>query len=114
MAQTSSSQWRIEAMARRYNRRFDARRDENEPPLIRVAEQIGANFFREGPLDHWMAWRGLWVPVEIKDPDLLGQAHEYTPAQRRFLQFCHSHNMPWRTWRTRADVLRDLGAKVTA
>jgi hypothetical protein len=67
-----------------------------------------------GPLDWWLLWRGQWVPVEIKDPNVEGRKNEFTPAQRRFFAFAREHGGKWLTWRTTEDVLRDLGARRTA
>lgn len=96
---------------KRYNRN---RRDANEQPLVKTAQQLGAQWWEDGPLDGWVLFRGVWTPCEIKIPEREGEADEYTPAQLRFFRWCSEHRAKWFTWRTDEDVLRDLGAKVAA
>ena len=88
--------------------RFAAKRDANESDLFHVAEQLAAVLVRAPPLDAWSYYRGLWVPVEVKNPEGLNR---YTRAQERFIQLCAIAGAPMFTWRTSSDVLRDLGAK---
>lgn len=93
---------------KRHNRNH---RDANERALIELAASLGAHWVEEGPLDGW-AWiprMGKWMPVEIKAPEKEGLRHEFTPLQRRFFSRCELLNAPHWTWRTSADVLRDLG-----
>lgn len=90
------------------------KRDANEPALIGVARQLGAQFRIGPPLDGWIIWRGVWLPVEIKLPEREGTKHEYTPAQKRFFTFCRDYGGRWLTWRTDADVIRDLGGRRAA
>jgi hypothetical protein len=94
--------------------RWDARRDDVEHELILLARRLGAKLIMGGPLDWWWLRNGQWIPVEIKDPAREGHMHEYTRAQRNFLAFAKEHRGPWLVWRTSDDVIRDLGAKVTA
>lgn len=94
--------------------RYAARRDDNELPLIEHARIFGAQWRVGGPLDGWILWRGLWIPVEIKRPEREGHADEYTPLQRRFFSFCRDYGGKWFTWRTEADVERDLCARRSA
>jgi hypothetical protein len=89
-------------------------RDANEQALLKLAERLGAHWHEAPPLDGWVFVRGRWMPVEIKLPEREGLAHEFTPAQRRFLSWCRQRNAPWWVWRTEADVLRDLGGQVSA
>lgn len=89
--------------------RYAARRDANEPALVRTAIALGAEMIRAGPLDWWAGVRGRWVPVECKSR--LGR---YTPAQQHFLRLCEARGLPVWTWRTEDDVLRDLGARRSA
>lgn len=96
---------------KRYNRN---RRDNNEKPLLAVSERFGAKWWEDGPLDGWTLQRGVWTPTEIKDPVREGLADEYTPQQLRFFRWCSENRAPWFTWRTDADVMRDLGARVVA
>lgn len=98
---------------KRYDRN---RRDANELALITHAKALGAEWQEEGPLDGWV-WISRhmsWMPVEIKMPEREGQKHEYTPAQLRFFRWCSERRAKWFTWRTVADVERDLGARRVA
>lgn len=88
--------------------RFANPRDANEDELLKVALKLGGQWLEQGPLDGWVFWRGIWLPVEIKRPEREGYADEYTPAQKRFFRWCQQHNARWLTWRTPADVIRDL------
>ncbi len=89
--------------------RYDAKRDANEPGLIKFARQIGAEAVRVGPLDWWIGFRGRWTPTEIKT-----EKGKYTDAQIEFLAKCRERQLPVWTWRTEMDVCQSLGAKVTA
>ncbi len=90
-------------------------RDAVEAPLLLVAERLGGAWHRGPPLDGWVhTARHGWRPVEIKDPSREGLKHEHTPAQLRFYAWCRCRNATWLVWRTELDVIRDLGAKVTA
>jgi len=98
---------------RRVHRYSQLTRDANEDPLVQLAERLGAAWHQGPPLDGWICFRGVWVPVEIKTGARLGWADEYTPAQRRFLEWSTRRCAPVWTWRTDADVFASLGAKVT-
>jgi hypothetical protein len=91
-----------------------SRRDTNETRLLTLAERLGAAFVKAPPLDGWLHFRGVWMPVEIKRPEVEGHVYEYTPAQRRFFGWCQVRGARWFVWRTEQDVLRDLGARQTA
>jgi hypothetical protein len=97
---------------KRYNRNT---RDANELALITVAKALGGEWLEEGPLDGWVwiARQRRWMPVEIKLPEREGQAHEYTPMQKRFFTWCRERCAPWFVWRTNADVIRDLSSAAT-
>lgn len=86
--------------ATRYNHR-----DENEPELLRVAEQCGATWQEAGPLDGWVFHRGMWKPVEIKN----GKAGRLRPSQAEFIALCRTLGAPCLLWRTVDDVLASLG-----
>jgi hypothetical protein len=88
-----------------------AKRDANETTLVRFAEQLGAMWEQEGPLDGWTLWRGVWTPTEIKNPD---GRDRYTDSQVLFLAHCKERNAPVWTWRTIDDVLTCLNAKIAA
>ncbi len=87
------------------------RRDANEGPLVRLARSLGALLVQAGPLDWWMWWRGRWVPVEIKNRE---GRNRYTDIQVEFLAAAGERGAPVLTWRDESDVLRDLGARVSA
>lgn len=89
--------------------RYAGKRDENEPELLTVARHLGAVFEKIGPLDWWCGFRGRWIPLEIKTDEGI-----YTPKQVNFIARCKARGLPVWTWRTEADVLRDLGARRTA
>lgn len=92
-------------------KRFAARRDGNEGPLIRLARVMGARVKVCGPLDCWIhTARTGWVPVEIKNPD---GYNRYTPDQIDFREWCAAWKMPTFTWRTREDVIKALGGEDT-
>jgi hypothetical protein len=91
--------------------RFDARRDGNESDLLKAARLIGAMWEEAGPLDGWVFWRGLWVPVENKNPQ---GRNRYTDAQILFLARCKERGAPVWTWRCVEDVFESLGARQTA
>jgi hypothetical protein len=98
----------------RRHRLADVHRDSNEDPLIALAERLGAHILMCGPLDFWVFVRGAWYPVEVKRPEREGAAREYTKLQRNFFRWCQLRNAPWHVWRTETDVMRTLGAKVSA
>ena len=89
--------------------RYDARRDANENDLVAAAEQLGAEWVQDGPLDGWIGWRQRWFPCEIKTAK-----GKYTEAQVKFLTRCRLRGLPVFTWRTLEDVTASLGAKVSA
>jgi hypothetical protein len=88
-----------------------ARRDQNEPELVRLARQIGAVMWPlQEPVDCLCGWRGKWTPTEIKN----GKAGKLTPQQFLFSGEARSRELPVWIWRTPEDVMRDLGARLTA
>lgn len=96
---------------KRYNRNT---RDANELALITHAKALGGEWWEDGPLDGWTIHRGIWTPVEIKIPEREGIQGEYTSQQLRFFRWCSERRAKWFTWRTVADVERDLGARRAA
>jgi hypothetical protein len=91
--------------------RYAARRDQNEPELVRLARQIGAVMWPLAePVDFLVGWRGKWVPVEIKN----GAAGRLTPQQILFSGEARTRSLPVWIWRCAEDVMRDLGARQTA
>lgn len=95
-------------------RRFAARRDANEKPLVTFARDLGAFWLYSGPFDGWLWHRGKWLLVEVKNPNQEGHKDEYTPDQIRMMMNLKERGIVWHVWRTESDVCRDLGAKVTA
>lgn len=89
--------------------RFAKRRDANEPELVKIARQLGAQLEQFGPLDWWMGWRGKWVPVEIKT-----DKGKYTDEQILFFARCKEHGNPVHTWREADDVFASMNARQTA
>jgi hypothetical protein len=88
-----------------------ARRDRNEPELVRLARQIGAvTWSLQEPVDYLVGWRGSWYPCEIKN----GKAGKLTPQQILFSAAAKERELPVWIWRTPEDVLRDLQARQTA
>src|SRR5688500_14836803 len=69
--------------------RFAARRDANEPPLVKLAQSLGALMVQSGPLDWLCCWRGRWIPVEIKTA-----TGKYTDAQVIFLAHAKERQAP--------------------
>lgn len=99
----------------RRSRYAESHRDANEPALVKIAEQLGAKWYRAHPLDGWVFYRGVWLgPAEIKLPEREGLVHEYTPAQKRFLSWAQSVHAPTLLWRTDEDVLKTLNARRSA
>lgn len=91
--------------------RYAAKRDANEPILVRTAQQFGALWIEAGPLDGWILFRERWTPVEIKNES---GRNRFTESQVLFLAACRERNAPVWTWRTELDVFESLGAKQTA
>lgn len=98
----------------RVNRFSQTTRDANEPELLRLWRRLGGEWVQAPPLDGWAIHRGIWTPTEIKIPEREGLAHEYTPAQRRFLTLALAARAPVFIWRTADDVLKSAGARATA
>lgn len=87
-----------------------ARRDANEPELVLIARRLGAFMYRTDEPGDWLCgYRARWVVVEIKTED-----GSPTPAQVRFSREARERRLPYWTWVTQEDVLRDLGARVSA
>ena len=91
--------------------RYAGKRDGNEPDLITLARQLGAEFEKAPPLDWWCGYRGKWVPLEIKNID---GKNEYTDKQVRFRIKCKERGLPVWTWRTERDVFESLNARQSA
>lgn len=96
---------------KRYSRNH---RDAIEERLVALATRLGCAWHEDGPLDGWALHRGVWVPVEVKDPERKGRADEFEPAQIAFMRWCDARRGPYRVWRTESDVMRHVGALQTA
>lgn len=83
------------------------RKDRNHKSLVELAERLGMTWYQFGPLDGWLfnPRTKQWLPVEIKDPDKEGYSDEFTPAQRKFINWAKSDSAQWLVWRTEADVI---------
>jgi hypothetical protein len=91
--------------------RHAAKRDANEPELLKIVKQFGAVWIQAPPLDGWCCFRERWTPVEIKNEE---GRNRYTDSQVLFLASCRERNAPVWTWRTERDVFESLGARQTA
>jgi hypothetical protein len=91
-------------MSGRYATRHN-HRDANEGQLVLAAEQIGAGWIEAGPLDGWTVHKGVWVPVEIKNPQ---GRNRYQRGQAEFITLCGRIGAPVFTWRTVDDVISTL------
>ena len=91
--------------------RYGARRDVNHADLVNLAIKLGARYLPDGPFDGWINPLERWYLIEIKDPKKEGWASEYTEAQRRLIK---RGIKPDVVLRTDDDVLRFMGAKVSA
>ena len=91
------------------------RRDDVEPDLIKLARKLGAWMIKlDEPCDWLMFYRGVWQPVEVKDPSCEGHADEFTPAQRAFRAEAFQRGAKLIVWRTINDVLYTLNGRVAA
>lgn len=87
--------------------RYAARRDANEPELVRLARLLGVLMEKHPPLDWWAFYRGQWIPVEIKNPD---GRNRLTDKQVLFLARAKERDAPVWIWRSEDDVYQSLGA----
>jgi hypothetical protein len=96
-------------------KRYAARRDAVEPELVTLARSLGWWLIRlEEPCDWLACRRGVWYPLEIKNPESQGHADEFTPAQVIFHGDASARRAPVLIWRTADDVCRDSASKVVA
>ena len=78
-----------------------AKRDANEPELIKQARRLGWWLTRlDTPVDWLGFWRGRWYPVECKS-----SKGKLTPAQKSFTLNAAWYEAPVLIWRTMDDVL---------
>lgn len=92
--------------------RYAAKRDANEPELIKLARRFGAWLIKiDQPCD-WLLWfRGRWDLVEVKDPECEGRADEFTQGQRAFRAEAFRRGATLIVWRTQDDVLKTLNGR---
>jgi hypothetical protein len=65
--------------------RHAKRRDANEPAIVAALETIGVRVWRlDRPCDLLTLYRGIWRPLEVKDPDAYTDKRQ--KAQIEFLQ----------------------------
>lgn len=87
-----------------------ARRDANEPAIVRALEAVGATVYRfHTPVDLWAMARGRWAWLEVKRPDKRG---DLTEIERRFLELCAAYGAPAHVVTTPGEALRALGFHV--
>lgn len=99
----------------RRHRLADVHRDANEEALVKLAERLGGAWWEGPPLDGRIYARGVCLgDVEIKMPEREGSIREYTPLQLRYFTWARNRGIKWHVWRTQDDVLRTLGAKISA
>ena len=86
--------------------RVAARRDENEPEIVRLLELVGARVWRlTKPFDLLVGFRGrLWL-LEVKT-DKGGLTEE----QQRDYDLCTADGLPIAIVRTAGEALRVIGA----
>ena len=78
-----------------------AKRDANEPELIKQARQVGWFLTRlDTPVDWLGCWRGKWYPIEIK-----AKKGDLTKAQFLFIASARWYQAPVLVWRDIEDVL---------
>lgn len=95
--------------------RYAARRDSNEQELVKTAERLGWWLIPlDDPCDFLGCRRGVWKPIEIKNPDCEGHADEFTAKQRIFHKDAFNRSAPILVWRTVQDVIRDSQARQSA
>jgi hypothetical protein len=95
--------------------RYNGRRDANDGELLQLAETLGWWMHKSQELGDYIGWRrGQWAVIEIKDPKKEGWDSEYTPKQRKFHAEAFKRCAKVLVWRSRADVVRDSGARLSA
>lgn len=73
--------------------RRGSRRDQNEADIADSFEALGAVvrwLNSPGTGDLLVGYRGVWVPVEVKQP----RDGRETPAQVNFRELCREHGLP--------------------
>jgi len=93
-----------------------ARRDLNEPELVRCVEPLGGLWLSANRVcfDGWLWNRQCWNLCEIKQARKEGWKDEFTEDQHRLIIRLNERHVPYRVLRTQADVLALLGARVGA
>lgn len=93
--------------------RYAARRDENEPELLKTVKRCGAYWMQQGPFDGWCfnPRTQEWLLVEVKLPEREGDKNEFTDKQKVLLADFEIRRIKLHIWRTQGDVIRDLGGR---
>lgn len=95
--------------------KYAARRDVVEPELVKYARQFGWRLWKlDQPCDWLGLRRGVYYPIEIKDPAKQGHADEFTMDQKKFMAEVFAVGGRILVWRTKEDVMLDSGARVSA
>jgi hypothetical protein len=95
--------------------RYAARRDAVEPELVTFARRIGWELWKlDKPCDWLGLRRGVWFPIEIKDPGVRNHADAFTVSQRLFLADVAARGGRVLVWYSKEDVMADSNARATA
>ncbi len=95
--------------------RHAARRDANEPELVKIARQLGAWMVEIHEPCDWLMWyRDRWDLVEIKAPSCEGHAHEFTAAQRAFRAEAMRRGARLLVWHTLDELLESVQGRIAA
>lgn len=78
-------------------------------PFVSRALRHGALWAVDIPLDGFISWKGVWMPVQILDREPVRNAHYR--LQQQFIELCRGHGAPFLTWRSEADVISSLGSR---
>ncbi len=88
------------------NRRYDARRDAAEKPIVEALEAAGCQVWRDLPCDLLVRVRGRWELLEAKTPQPNGKMRNRKDQQEQ-AEFCAANGVPYVT--TPEQALRALG-----
>lgn len=95
--------------------KYAARRDNNESPLVLLAQRLGWWLTKLNEPCDWLGWRrGQWHAIEIKNPDCEGHADEFTAKQLQFHVEAAKRGAQVLIWRTDDDVLQSSNARNSA
>lgn len=93
-----------------------ARRDSNEPDLIKVAKALNGLWIPSGEITFdGILWnRRCWNLLEIKRPNKEGHKDEFTDDQVKLMIKLKEHGAPLQVIRTEDDMLALMGARRSA